>query len=247
MSVPFRVLVLAGTAEARAICAELAARPGLDARAALAGVTRDPAPYAVPTRRGGFGGAEGLARHLSGEAIDALIDATHPFATTISRNAVTAATTARVPLLRLVRPEWHPGPGDAWTVVPDLATAAAVLPAGARAYLATGRGSEAAFRARDDLHLHLRVIDPPAAPLPANWTLTVARPPFPVEAEIAALTGFEATHLVCTNAGGETGRGKLDAAATLGLPVVMVARPPLPAAEEAAGVAEALNWVLARA
>jgi precorrin-6A/cobalt-precorrin-6A reductase len=77
--------------------------------------------------------------------------------------------------------------------------------------------------------------------------LTVARPPFPVEAEIAALAGFEATHLVCKNAGGATGRGKLDAAATLGLPVVMVARPPLPAAEEAAGVAEALNWVLARA
>jgi precorrin-6A/cobalt-precorrin-6A reductase len=242
-----RVLVLAGTTEARALCAQLAVLPGLDVRAALAGATRAPTPYTVPVRRGGFGGAAGLARHLAAGGIGALVDATHPFAATISRNAVTAAAIARVPLLRVVRPDWRPGPGDAWIMVPDLASAAAVLPAGARAFLATGRGSEAAFRTRDDLHLLLRVIDPPVAPLPANWTLTVARPPFPVEAEIAALTSFGATHLVCKNAGGKPGRSKLEAAASLGLPVVMVARPLLPEAEEAGGVEAALAWVAARA
>jgi precorrin-6A/cobalt-precorrin-6A reductase len=242
-----RVLVLAGTTEARALCAELAALPGLDVRAALAGATRDPAPYTVPVRRGGFGGAAGLARHLAAGGIGALVDATHPFAATISRHAVAAASTAGVPLLRLVRPEWQPGPGEAWTMAADLAAAAALLPAGARVYLATGRGSEVAFRTRGDLHLHLRVIDPPAAPLPANWTLTVARPPFTVEAEIAAFTEFGVTHLVCKNAGGASGRTKLDAAARLSLPVMMVERPALPATEEAASVAEALAWVRARA
>ena len=247
MSGALEVLVLAGTAEARALCAGLAALPGVAARASLAGVTRAPAGYAVPVRTGGFGGAEGLARYIAAEGVGAVVDATHPFAAAISRNAVTAAGLSGVPLLRLARPEWRPGPGEDWTEAPDLAAAAAVLPAGARVFLAVGRGSEAAFRGRDDIDVLLRVIEPPTGALPARWTLRVARPPFTLAGEIAALSGFAASHLVCKNAGGEAGRSKLDAAAELGLRVVMVARPALPEAEEAASAEEALAWVAARA
>lgn len=242
-----RVLVLAGTAEARALCAALVATPGIDARAALAGATRDPAPYAVPLRTGGFGGPEGLAAHLRAEAVDALVDATHPFAARISQNAARAAKAAGVPLLRLVRPPWAPEPGEDWRCVPDLAAAAAVLPAGARAFLATGRGSAPAFLGRGDIAFLLRAIDPPAVPLPANWTLALGRPPFSLEAETAALASFAATHLVAKNAGGAPGRSKLTAAARLGLPIVMVARPVLPPATEVAGIDAALAWLAKRA
>ena len=83
----------------------------------LAGRTAEPLPQAVPVRSGGFGGAEGLAAYLRDERIDALIDATHPFAAVISANAARAAEMTRVPLLALRRPPWRREAGDDWIEV----------------------------------------------------------------------------------------------------------------------------------
>lgn len=218
-----RVLLLAGTGEARRLAGALA--PDHDVTASLAGATAAPTAYPCPVRIGGFGGAEGLQAYLRDEGVDAIVDATHPFAARISANAVAAAAAAGVALIRLARPPWTRRRGETWIEAPHLDAAAAALPAGARAFLATGRSSLAAFAGRTDCHLFLRVIDRPETPFPGAGEYVVARPPFDEAAERALLSRLGATHLVVKNAGGVAGRTKLDAAALLGLPVIVVARP----------------------
>lgn len=232
------VLILAGTAEARALTKALSALPGLRVTASLAGVTSAPAPLAAETRSGGFGGAEGLAAWLGEQRVTALIDATHPFAARIAANAAAACERTGTPRLKLIRPAWQPI-GD-WRAFPDLATAAAALPAGARPLLTSGRKELAPFAARTDLAPILRLIEP-VQDLPPHIEQIVARPPFTLEDELALMRRHGATHLVAKNAGGP-GRAKLDAAARLGLPILVAERPAPPPGPRAASVAEAVAW-----
>jgi precorrin-6A/cobalt-precorrin-6A reductase len=234
------ILLLAGTAEARALAERLGEIPGLKVTASLAGVTSSPAPIAADTRRGGFGGAAGLAEYLRVHAIAAVIDATHPFAARMATNAALACTTTATPRLRLIRPAWQPI-GD-WRDFPDLTAAAAALPAHAHALLTTGRKETAPFAARPGLRCLLRVIEP-VRNLPPHITQLTARPPFTLDDELALMRDRAITHLVSKNAGGP-GRAKLDAAARLALPILMVARPAPPPGPLAASVAEAVAWAL---
>lgn len=236
------VLILAGTAEARALAEQLAARPGLRVTASLAGVTSSPAPIAAETRTGGFGGPDGLAAWLRAHGVAALIDATHPFAARMAANAAAACVATGTPRLKFLRPPWQPV-GD-WHGFPDIAAAAAALPRGARPLLTTGRKEIAPFAARPDLACLLRVIEP-LADLPPHIAQIVARPPFTLEAEFALMREHAVTHLAAKNAGG-TGRARLDAAARLGLPILMVERPVPPPGPRATSVAEAVAWVLER-
>ncbi len=232
------LLLLAGTAEARALAGRLSEIPGLKVTASLAGVTSEPAPIAAKTRRGGFGGAAGLADYLTSYAITAVIDATHPFAARMATNAALACTATAIPRLRLIRPAWPPI-GD-WRDFPDLAAAAAALPAHAHALLTTGRKETAPFAARTDLTCLLRVIEP-LTDLPPHITQLTARPPFALDDELALMRTHAITHLVSKNAGG-AGRAKLDAAARLAIPILMVARSAPPPGPLAATVAEAVAW-----
>ena len=232
------ILLLAGTAEARKLAERLRDLPGLKVTASLAGVTSDPAPIAAETRRGGFGGAAGLADYLRSNAVAAVIDATHPFAARMATNAALACTATATPRLRLIRPPWQPV-GD-WRDLPDLAAAATALPAHAIALITTGRKDIAPFAERTDLRLLLRVIEP-VRDLPPHITQLTARPPFALDDEIALMRAHAITHLVSKNAGG-LGRAKLDAAARLALPILMVARPAPPPGPLAASIAEAVAW-----
>lgn len=234
------ILVLAGSGEARVLCAALAAQ-GRRAIASLAGATRDPRPLPLPTRIGGFGGAEGFARYLETEGIAAVIDATHPFALRMPPRTAALCAARGLPHLRLMRPGWTAGPADRWTRVPDIAAAAAAIPAGARAFLATGRQSLPAFAAVR-AETFLRVIDPPDRPYPLPGGWVPGRPPFTPEADAALFRALAITHLVTKDSGGEETRAKLDAAAALGLPVIMVDRPP-PLPGQVADVQAALNWL----
>jgi precorrin-6A/cobalt-precorrin-6A reductase len=234
------LLLLAGTAEARTLAERLSGLPDLKLTASLAGVTSAPAPIAAQTRRGGFGGAAGLAEYLRTRAIAAVIDATHPFAAQMATNAALACTATATPRLRLIRPAWPPI-GD-WREFPDLAAAAAALPAHAHALLTSGRKDIAPFAARSDLTCLLRVIEP-VQNLPPHITQLTARPPFALDDELALMRTHAITHLVSKNAGGP-GRAKLDAAARLALPILMVARPAPPPGPLAASVAEAVAWAL---
>ena len=142
------VLVLGGTSEARALAARLAGQPGVRVISSLAGRVRDPAIPAGEVRVGGFGGAAGLADWTRTEGVNAVVDATHPFAETISAHAVAACARTGLPLLRLTRPGWQPQPGDDWHQVGSLAEAATILPSlGQRVFLTTGRQGLSAFAA----------------------------------------------------------------------------------------------------
>jgi precorrin-6A/cobalt-precorrin-6A reductase len=234
-----RILLLAGTAEARTLAERLAALPGLKVTASLAGVTTQPAAIAAETRHGGFGGAAGLADYLRANAIAAVIDATHPFAAQMATNATLACTATVIPRLRLIRPAWEPT-GD-WRSFPDLASAATALPARAHALITTGGKQTAPFAARTDLTCLLRVIEPLTG-MPPHITQMTSRPPFSVDDELALMRDRQITHLVSKNAGG-AGRAKLDAAARLNLPVLMVERPAPPPGPTAATVKTAVAWV----
>ncbi|MFC8037598.1 precorrin-6A/cobalt-precorrin-6A reductase, partial [Streptomyces griseoincarnatus] len=117
------VLILGGTTEARRLAAALTARPGVRVTTSLAGRVSRPGALDGEVRVGGFGGPDGLAAWLREESVDAVVDATHPFAATITGNAAAATAAARVPLLVLRRPGWQPGRGDRWHPVPSLEAA----------------------------------------------------------------------------------------------------------------------------
>lgn len=227
-----KVLILGGTREAAVLAERLTSHDGLSVMTSLAGRTENPAPVAGEVRVGGFGGPEGLAEYLRQERFDLLIDATHPFAAQISKNAEAAAKLAGTRRLVFVRPEWKPEPADRWEMVDDDAAAAAALPPQARTFLALGAKDLAPFRSREDCWFLVRMIDKPAAPLPlAAHDLVIGRPAGdPIEEE-ELLRLHAVTHIVCRNSGGVGASAKLVAARDLGLPVIMIRRPPHPEGE----------------
>ena len=218
------ILILGGTAEAAAIARRLVAA-GADVVTSLAGRTSKPAPLPGRIRIGGFGGAEGLARYIAENDITRVIDATHPFANRISQNARLACAAAGIPLERPERPAWEKQPGDNWIEVKSLGDAAAALPSGARVFLALGRQHLAVFESRPDCHFVVRMVDPPEKPLGlAGYDLILGKPSADPHEEADLFRVHQITHLVCRNSGGEAGYGKIAAARSMGLPVVMVGR-----------------------
>jgi precorrin-6A/cobalt-precorrin-6A reductase len=244
-----RVLVLGGTAEARDLAALAAERFGtrVEIIVSLAGRTRTPAASAGTLRIGGFGGADGLATYLTAEKIDLLIDATHPFAATMSAHAHRAAAAAGVTLLRLERPQWSPQPGDRWIAVADAAAAAREAAAlGQRIFLSFGGREVGAFAALRDAWFLVRRIERPEEDLPLRrYALTLGRGPFSVDAEIDLLREHRIEVLVTKASGGSATRAKLDAARALALPVVMIARPRKDAALTVASPGDAVCRIAA--
>ncbi|MEU0040814.1 MULTISPECIES: cobalt-precorrin-6A reductase [unclassified Streptomyces] len=223
------VLVLGGTTEARRLAAELAGRPGVRVTTSLAGRVSRPGALEGDVRVGGFGGADGLARWLREQRVDAVVDATHPFATRITENAARAAAATGVPAVVLRRPGWRPGPDDRWHFAASLAEAAALLPPlGRRVFLTTGRLGLAAFAPLTGLHFLVRSVEAPEPPLPPHAEVLLARGPFTVDDERTLLRAHRIDVLVTKDSGGEATAAKLTAARALGLPVVVVRRPPLP-------------------
>jgi precorrin-6A/cobalt-precorrin-6A reductase len=244
VNVPRNVLVLGGTAEARRLAAVLHRNPALAVTSSLAGRVAVPALPCGEVRIGGFGGTDGLLAWLRGHRTDAVVDATHPFAARMTANAVAATAAAGVPLLVLRRPGWTEGPGDRWHRVPDAAAAAALLSRSAaeRVFLATGRGHLPVFAALDQWFL-LRAVDPPPPPLPARHHLVLARGPFTADGERALLREHRVDMLVTRDSGGDLTAAKLVAARELGVPVVLMARPPAPEAPAVTSVDAAAAWL----
>lgn len=218
---------------------------GLPAVLSYAGRTDSPGQQPVPVRVGGFGGVEGLARYLREEGIARVIDATHPFAEQISRNAIAACAEAGVALIALERPPWQPQPGDRWEMVPDLAAAAGCLNRPAeRIFLAIGRQHLAAFAGQPQHHYLVRLVDPPGGPLPLpDCHVEIARGPFDAAGDRELLRRHGIRRVVAKNAGGTGAEAKLVAARELGLPVIMIDRPVLPARDVARSVDEAMHRI----
>jgi precorrin-6A/cobalt-precorrin-6A reductase len=239
-----RVLVLGGTAEARALAAALVQLPGVQPVSSLAGRVADPLLPAGEVRIGGFGGLAGLREWLAVEQIAAVVDATHPFAATISRSAAAAAASLGLPILAVRRPGWIERPGDDWRRVPSLTAAARALDGLAdRVFLTIGRTELAPFAGLDQHWFLIRSIEAPQPPLPARHELLLARGPFTVQGEVELMREHRVEVLVTKDSGGPLTEAKLAAARELRLPVLLVERPAAPEVPFVATVAEAVNWV----
>ncbi|MFG2329991.1 cobalt-precorrin-6A reductase [Streptomyces sp. NPDC048604] len=237
------VLILGGTAEARALAGLL--HPHARVTSSLAGRVANPRLPEGEVRIGGFGGPDGLARWIGGHAVDRVIDATHPFAERISFNAARAAAAAHVPLLALRRPGWVPVEGDDWHEARSLEEAAAMLDGlGDRVFLTTGRMGLAAFADCPQWFL-VRSVDAPEPPMPARTEVLLDRGPFTLDGERELLRRHRVDVLVTKDSGAAATAPKLAAAREAGIPVVVVRRPPVPeGVETAASVAEAAAWVM---
>ncbi|MFM9370482.1 cobalt-precorrin-6A reductase [Streptomyces sp. Da 82-17] len=239
------VLILGGTTEARRLAELLHGTPGLTVTNSLAGRVASPRLPPGEVRVGGFGGAEGLAAWLREHQVDALIDATHPFAGTISFNAARAAATAHVPLLALRRPGWVPVAGDDWHEAASLEHAAELLPGlGERIFLTTGRMGLAAFAHLSEPWFLVRSVDAPDGPRPARTEVLLDRGPFTLDGEREVLRRYGIDVVVTKDSGGAATAPKLTAAREAQIPVVVVRRPAVPeGVREVGSPEEAARWL----
>lgn len=244
-----RVLLLGGTSEASALATQLIARGGdrIDVISSFAGRVEGLRPPPGTIRIGGFGGSEGLALYIKSAGIDLLVDATHPFALRMSRNACEAASQAGIPRLVLWRPPWPRHPLDRWIEVDGIEAAAqALIHLGRRVWLTVGVGELAPFAAVSDRWFLVRLIEA-KVPLPLIDHLVVeGRGPFSLEAERALIRHHRIDVLVTKASGGDATYAKIEAAREADLPVVMVRRPLPEPGERVESVAAAVDWVLAR-
>ncbi len=239
-----RALILGGTGDANQL-ADALARARTDAVYSYAGQTKIPLPHDLPTRIGGFGGADGLADFIRSEKITHVIDATHPFAAEMSRHAVTACTATNIPLIALERAPWTREAADNWIDVANIDAAVAAMPAApARVFLAIGRQHIAPFAAKPQHAYTLRFVDAPdgALPLP-NARVIVSRGPFTLDGELELMRSRGIEWIVARNSGGTGARAKIDAARKLSLPVIMIAPPELPERLRVESVDDVLAWL----
>ncbi len=244
-----RLLILGGTSEALALADEADRRFGerIEVISSLAGRIEPGRDRRGGLRIGGFGGADGLARYLHEEAINLVVDATHPFADRISVHAAEASAATDIPRLILVRPQWRPQDGEHWLDAESFTAAAEMVSRTARrAWLTTGPGGISAFGWVSSVWFLVRLFQRPDAVLPLrNYEVVVSRPPFPVADERALLVRHRIDTLVTKNSGGPLA-GKLEAARAEGVRVVMIARPPAPSGERVETVHAALVWLARR-
>lgn len=239
------LLILGGTGEARLLAERLCARSSLRVITSLAGRTRTPEALQGEVRVGGFGGAEGLARYLEDEGIDLMVDATHPFAARMARNAAEAASLTGVPLITLMRAAWQPVAGDNWQIAAGMAEAATLLgPEPRRVFLAIGRQEVQMFRTAAQHHYLVRSVEPvEPSHLPANAACILARGPFSEDDEITLLADHRIEIVVAKNSGGAATYGKIAAARRLGLPVIMIDRPKPTGAAVVADIEDAMGAI----
>jgi len=239
------VLILGGTAEARQLAGRLVRRRDLAITLSLAGRTAVPAEQPVPVRIGGFGGPDGLAAYLMAQQIELVIDATHPYAAVMSAHAAEAAARSKVRLLALRRPPWTAIDGDLWIEAGTIGDAVRALGAAPRrAFLALGRKEVDAFAAAPQHDYLIRSVDPIDPPLRVpRARYVIGRGPFGEADDRALMARHQTNVVVAKNSGGEATYGKIAAARSLGIEVVMLRRPVLPAVTAVETVQDAVGWL----
>jgi len=227
------------------LAGRLAGRAGLEITLSLAGRTASPIAQPVPVRVGGFGGADGLAKYLAGERIDALIDATHPYANVISANAVEAARRSGVPSIALRRPPWIAVSGDRWIEVSDVREAVQALgQTPHRVFVALGRNELAQFGEAPQHYYLIRSVDPVDPPLPLPYAgYVTGRGPFGEADDRALLTEHRIDVVVAKNSGGTATYGKIAAARGLGIDVIVLRRPAASDGAAVATIEDAIAWL----
>ncbi len=239
-----KLLLLAGTSEARRLAQALAGMPEIKVIASLAGVTREPLDLPVPMRSGGFGGRDAFRKYLQDQGFDTVVDGTHPFAQIISKRCYEVAQELDIPHLQILRPAWEAEAGDLWTFIDDESEAARHIPLGATAFLATGRQTLHRFENLTGRQIICRQIETSEGEFPfEGGEYLIGRPPFLVEEEVELFTRRKVDWLVVKNAGGMLSRSKLVAARQLKIPVLLINRPPLLPCKRVETDKAALTWV----
>jgi len=237
------VLILAGSGEARQLVPRLSGRAGVSMTVSY---LRNPQLAQAPgirLRVGGFGGEEGFVAFLRDHKVDAILDATHPFATRITARTARVAQAMGLPHLYLLRPAWRPTSNDRWTMVRDATEAARLIRPAQRVFVASGRGTLEPLRTCG-ARLFCRRLSPPDDPFPfQGGEFLFGLPPFSVAQEIALFTEKRIEMLMVKNAGGTASFSKLDAARALNLPVLMLERPAPPECATVQTMEEAETWV----
>lgn len=239
-----RILILGGTGEARELAGFLMTKPGLEVISSLAGRTEMPELPMGVVRSGGFGGIAGLKKYLEQKNVSAVIDATHPFAITMTEHGIQATHQANIPYLRLTRLAWQPEPGDQWIPVKNHTEAAQTIPSlGNRIFLTIGRQELHHYATVSGWFL-MRMIDPPVPnSLLPKGELRLQRGPFTLSDELQLLADYGINLIVSKNSGGSATYSKLIAARQLQLPVIMIQRSPIPACEQVNRIDQAWEWL----
>jgi precorrin-6A/cobalt-precorrin-6A reductase len=238
------VLILGGTGEAAEVAELAVAEKCWHVLTSLAGRTKAPRALAGDVRVGGFGGVDGLAQYMRDNAVTNVVDATHPFAVTISRHAEEACERLSIPRVMLRRMPWQREPKDDWIEVGSHAEASQRIPQGAgRIFLTTGKQNLAVYSTHDDKWFLVRVVDKPEHVPLANYALVVARGPFSETQETELLEHHGIETLVAKNSGGAGTYAKILAARRHRIPVVML-QPPTPTPGEGVDTpAEVIAWL----
>ncbi|MFT0475165.1 cobalt-precorrin-6A reductase [Pseudomonas antarctica] len=235
-----RILLLGGVTEALAIARTL----GPEHIYSLAGVGRVPTDLTCQMRVGGYGGVEGLVQFVREEHISLILDATHPYAAQISRNAAEAATLSGIPCWALRRPAWQPHAGDDWREVSDWAELVEALKPFKRPLFTLGREPlQHLDEIPADQFWTLRALD--VYPGNARCEVIGARGPFLIEDERALFERRGIDVLISKNSGSAATEPKLEVARELGMPVLVLKRPVLAAVDreftDVAAVLQAVN------
>lgn len=242
-----RVLILGGTQEGFQLAERLADIAGIEIISSLAGRTREPRTPKGEVRTGGFGGVEGLARYLCEQRITHLVNATHPFAAEMSANALAAAAQTGVPLMRVLRPAWTAHADDHWIAAHTVAEAAALCRReGGRIFLTLGSGELDALADIHNAHFLVRMVDLPESLPLRDYRVIAARGPFSLQDELRLLTEHHIGLIVAKNSGGDATYPKIEAARRMGLPVIMIERPPIaidPRSPTVASIDEVVRWL----
>lgn len=221
------ILVLGGTAEAIARTQKLIAEnTDHNIIYSLAGRTTNQPELDCEIRIGGFGGVDGLSKFIAKNHLVKIIDATHPYALQITKNAKQAAHETSIEYLSTLRPEWKKQDGDSWVEVSSSAEAVEAIPKTSRVFLALGKQHIDVFSKRTDCHFVIRMVDDPESELDfASYEVVTGIPNSTVKDEIALLNKYEIQIIVSRNSGGEQSYRKIAAAREMGIPVIMIKRP----------------------
>jgi len=168
---------------------------------------------------------QGLKNYLLRHQIDKMIDATHPYATTISSNTSEVCKALNIPLLTFCRPPWQAVDEDQWILVDNWDKAKEAMHPFKRPFVTIGRS---AINEADSIpeHQFWLIRSAIADKLnQTNYQIIKAIGPFSEEQELSLMKAHDIDVVVCKNSGGSTVDGKLKAARALKIPVIMLNRP----------------------
>lgn len=242
-----RVLILGGTGDAVELAGRISKLDGVEVFTSLAGRTQNPKVENLDNIRiGGFGGVTGLVKYFQDTNIEAVIDATHPFARQISNHGAIAANQVQIPYLMMVRPAWEKQPEDNWIEVESLEQAAQVLmEVGERVFLTVGRQEIGLFSHLEEIWFLMRMIDPPTDVKIPTGKIILERGPFSLERDRQLMIAYNIDHLISKNSGGNATYAKIIAARELNIPVIMIKRPPTPECMQVKDIDAAVDWLIA--